>query len=228
MISDAFVNNDECIIRFSSEVPAVLANSIRRTILLDLDERAISNITVHTNTSVYPCELIAHRMGMIPIITDCKEVVIDATGPMTVYSDMITCKHTKKQVTPHGIMLFPIAEGQRVNFTCKITTGNGRKHARFSHCAGVSMKKCSTDNTNMEKECWCGANFTPKLNDPSLCARCNYKQYSSNPDDAEYVLSYKTINSNVNPVSYTLRAIDAIAKKLKAVKEVSYSQREDL
>ncbi len=226
MISEAYVFGSECTIKFSPEVPHTMVNTIRRTLMLDLVENAPTDVTVHKNTSVYPCELLAHRIGMVPIISDCTTISLHAVGPCTVYSDSIICKDTGKKVTQPGIMLIPLGKGHEVNFSCKVTKGTGRKHARFAHCSAISMKKCSSANERLEKECWCGANFIPKETQQSHCSRCNYKKYSTGANDTQFVLSYKTINPNVHPITYIMRAIDVIYKKIGKLKEAASSQKE--
>ena len=88
------------------------------------------------------------------------------------------------------------------------------------------MKKCSATNERLEKECWCGANFTPKETQPSHCSRCNYKKYSMGVNDTHFVISYKTINPTVHPITYTMRAIDVMYKKIGKLKEAASSQTE--
>ncbi|AEO97935.1 putative DNA-directed RNA polymerase subunit [Emiliania huxleyi virus 86] len=227
MISEAYVFGNECTIKFSPEVPHTMVNTIRRTLMLDLAELAPTDVTIHKNTSVYPCELLAHRIGLVPIISECTNISLQAVGPCTLYSDSIVCKDTGKPVTEPGIMLFPLGTGHEINFSCKLTKETGRKHARFVHCSSISMKKCSVGNTLLEKECWCGANFKPKETEPSFCSRCNCKKYSTGKDhDVHYVLSYKTINPTVHPITYTMRAIDVVYKKIGKLKEVASSRME--
>ncbi len=46
-----------------------LANSLRRIMQAEIPCMAIHNVNVYENTSVLPDEYIAHRMGLIPLIT---------------------------------------------------------------------------------------------------------------------------------------------------------------
>eukprot|EP01129_Flabellula_baltica_P010121 TRINITY_DN4237_c0_g1_i1.p1 TRINITY_DN4237_c0_g1~~TRINITY_DN4237_c0_g1_i1.p1 ORF type:complete len:296 (-),score=55.92 TRINITY_DN4237_c0_g1_i1:311-1198(-) len=47
-----------------------MANAIRRIILSDVPTMAIDLVTVHQNTSVLHDEFLAHRLGMVPLISE--------------------------------------------------------------------------------------------------------------------------------------------------------------
>jgi DNA-directed RNA polymerase II subunit RPB3 len=47
-----------------------LANSLRRTMIADLTTIAIHSVEFEENTGVLPDEMIAHRLGLIPLISE--------------------------------------------------------------------------------------------------------------------------------------------------------------
>ena len=51
--------------------PAIL-NSLRRVILSEVSTLAIEKVLIKNNTSVIPDEVLAHRLGLIPILANPK------------------------------------------------------------------------------------------------------------------------------------------------------------
>ncbi|MEM5798367.1 MAG: DNA-directed RNA polymerase subunit D [Candidatus Aenigmatarchaeota archaeon] len=126
------------------------ANALRRIMQSEIPVLAVKWIDVHENTSILFDEMIAHRIGLIPLIADpekfnfseeCKcggkgcslcqvSFIIEKRGPCTVYSgDMISSNKTVKPLSPD----FPIVElleGQSIRLEAVARLGIGKEHAR--------------------------------------------------------------------------------------------------
>jgi len=156
-----------------------LANALRRTMIADVPTIAIDEVVILENTSVLPDEILAHRLGLVPLKVDVETyqdvflleesekstsfqvrlmLDIEATnGPMTVYSG-----HLKSE-DPHIIPAYPniplvkLERGQRVVLEAFARFGKGREHAKWQPVSACAYKympiiKVSEDKCNL-----CGA-----------------------------------------------------------------------
>ena len=56
-------------------IDAPLANSLRRIIISEVPTMAIEKVTIYQNTSIIADEVLAHRLGLIPILADPVDFV---------------------------------------------------------------------------------------------------------------------------------------------------------
>lgn len=127
------------------------ANALRRIMFSEVPNLAIGVVDFQDNTSALFDEVVAHRLGMIPLVFDpkkfnfneeCKcsgkgcpscEVFfsLDKTGPGIVYSSDL--KSTSKSVKPSSpdFPIVKLMKGQHVKFEAIARLGKGVKHAKF-------------------------------------------------------------------------------------------------
>ncbi len=115
------------------------ANALRRTAMSEVPVLAIDEVGVVKNSSVMYDEILAHRLGLIPLKTDLKlhtkkPPVIKASlkkkGPGYVYSGDIK----GVEVVYENMPIVYLEEGQEVILELKIRFGIGKEHAKFSPC----------------------------------------------------------------------------------------------
>lgn len=54
-------------------VDASVANALRRIMISEVPTMAIENVYIYNNTSVMHDEILAHRLGLIPIFADARQ-----------------------------------------------------------------------------------------------------------------------------------------------------------
>ena len=154
-----------------------MANALRRTLLSDLPKMAIHKVDFHLGPltddtgkeyeSATPLfdEIIAHRLGMIPIPTYLDEFVpqdecscggegcssctmeyfLNKSGPCTVFSGdllpMTDPSHREAyKVKDEFIPIVELVNGQGINVIATAVMGTAKKHVKWQVCNGVGYK----------------------------------------------------------------------------------------
>lgn len=134
-----------------SEVTPAFANAIRRSMLADIPKMAIDYVDIYDNTSVIFDEMLAHRMGLIPIKTnldmyklreecDCKgegcalcqvTFTLSAEGPGMVHSRDMKSSDPETVPADDNIPIIELKDGQKLVLTAVARLGRGKEHAKF-------------------------------------------------------------------------------------------------
>ncbi|MGB9732485.1 MAG: DNA-directed RNA polymerase subunit D [Candidatus Micrarchaeia archaeon] len=145
-----FIENTPAAIRFSiSQTNAEFVNALRRIIISRVKTFAIDTVTFYINTSAMFDEYIAHRIGLIPLVTpkegyDEKDEILftlDMEGPCTVYSSDLKSNDKEVKVAIDDIPIIKLAEGQRIKLEGKAVMNNGAKSAKFQPGLATYEKK---------------------------------------------------------------------------------------
>lgn len=157
------------------------ANALRRTIISEVPTMAIESVEIHNNNSSMFDEMIAHRLGLIPLKFDpdkmpsspeecgcegkgcasCQAVfILDKEGPCTVYSSDL--KAANKAITPTDPN-FPIAElgkGQKLKLDAIAMLGVGKVHSKwqaanasYQYYPEIEVKDAKADVSECVKKC---------------------------------------------------------------------------
>ena len=127
------LNNPEKIIL---KIPAneTLANAIRRSIS-EIPTLAVDEVEIYKNDSALYDEMIAHRIGLIPLKTEKGmssktkiELKLVKTGPCTVYSGDLD---GNADIVYSKIPITLLNEGQKLELVAIAILGKGINHAKY-------------------------------------------------------------------------------------------------
>ena len=159
-----------------SDVSPAFANALRRIILAEVPVMAIDDVMILENNSVMYDEILAHRLGLIPVTTDqtynlpeectCKSELgcekcrasfsleIEASDPVeVVYSSHLKPENPEVKPVSDRIPILKLAQGQRLKLEAYARLGRGRDHAKWqpaSACTYSYDEKARTFNFLIE------------------------------------------------------------------------------
>jgi DNA-directed RNA polymerase subunit D len=150
------LSKDQDTLRFVlSGVKPAFANALRRIMISEVPVMAIDDVMILENNSVMYDEILAHRLGLIPITTDlesynlpeectCKSELgcskcraslsleIEASDPVeVVYSSHLKPENPEIRPVSDKIPIVKLATGQRVKLEAFARLGKGRTHAKW-------------------------------------------------------------------------------------------------
>lgn len=137
---------------------SIFANALRRTIISSVPNVAIESVDIMKNSSALYNEVLAHRLGLIPLKFkndgargDINVVmVLDKKGPCTVYAgDFKSTDAEIKPVDPN-IIIVKLLPNQEVKLEAKVKISSGTDHAKWIP-AKVGYRYSST--FKLSKDC---------------------------------------------------------------------------
>lgn len=215
------------------------ANALRRTIISQLPNFAIEEVDFYENNSALYNEILANRLGMVPLTFDPKaaedtrvSLTLNAQGPATVYSKDLVSGDEKVTPVNGDFPIAELADKQNLRLEAWAVMGTGRKHAKFQ-CAHASYSRYPifTVKKNSQKL----QEFMKAL--PASCLdskgsvlawKCDAAVYfaQNNPDSAEYkekedefVFTIESYN-NVSALGQLQAALQLMAEKVNELKKL--------
>lgn len=133
------------------------ANTLRRIMLAEIPNMAIDTTEFHDNTSALFDEIVAHRLGLIPLAFDpdkfnmpheCKcggkgcpscqaFFALEKTGPAMVYSSDLKSSNKGVKPTSPDFPVVKLLKDQHIKLEAIARLGKGKDHAKFQ-AANVS------------------------------------------------------------------------------------------
>ena len=134
---------------FSIEgINSTIANTIRRAIIAEVPVLAVDEVEFVKNQSPLYDEILAHRIGLIPIKTDLKayslreeasgkattelKFTLKAKGPKTIYSGDLKSKDPECVPVYNNIPLAILLKDKELTFEATAVLGRGKEHMKFS------------------------------------------------------------------------------------------------
>jgi len=139
-------------------------NALRRIVLAEVPTMAVDEVMVIENSSVLHDEILAHRLGFIPLKTDldtynlpeecpCKSefgcnlcrvsltLDVEATeGVRTVYSGNLLSENPDIKPVSDNIPIVKLAQGQKVRLEAYARLGRGKAHAKWQPVSVCAYK----------------------------------------------------------------------------------------
>ena len=149
----------KAVIKFE-EVQPYFVNSIRRIMLADLPKLAVDDVIIYDNTSALFDEIIAHRLGLVPIPTDlsllsfrdecvCKgkgcpnctvRYTLSKEGEGMVYSGDLQPSEKSWAIKEDKIPIVELFGDQRLILEVEAVLGRGRDHAKWQAVQAPAYK----------------------------------------------------------------------------------------
>ena len=169
--------NSMTFIVYDAEVPFV--NAIRRIAMMKVPKLAIEDVFIVKNDSAMFDEVLAHRLGLTPLVSDAESIEglvmpedcdcdsekgeycprcsvsfsLRESGPKTVYSkDLKSCGDSKIKPVYDTIPLLKLKEDQDVDLEAVAKLGIGKDHAKWVPTTVCAYKQYPEITFNEDEE----------------------------------------------------------------------------
>jgi len=161
------IENNHASLRFATKIALPIANALRRIMMTEVPSMAIEDVVIIENSSPMYDEILAHRLGLVPLKTDLKNYVlpeecacqselgcancrvvltldVESTESMrTVYSGDLISEDPAIALISKKIPLTKLAPGQKVRLEAYARLGLGKEHAKWQPVSVNAYKNMS-------------------------------------------------------------------------------------
>ncbi len=133
-------------------------NTLRRTVMTIVPCLAIDEVQIYNNDSVTFDELLANRLGLLPIKTDVAtykkgdkvKLVLEKVGPCVVTSKDIKCTDPKIEILDKKIMITKLGKEESLKLEMTAVMNIGSEHARFQPAIVAYNQLSEIDNATVK------------------------------------------------------------------------------
>ncbi|WFN35400.1 DNA-directed RNA polymerase subunit D [Methanogenium sp. S4BF] len=157
----SFSRFDDDVARFViSGFSSAFVNALRRTMIGEVPTLAIEDVLIYDNNSALFDEMLAHRLGLIPLRTDLSEYVftkdcscngegcsactsvytLSVEGPRVVYSRDLIPQNPRAAPVEENIPLVKIERDQKIVLEARAVLGRGVDHAKWQPTLACGYK----------------------------------------------------------------------------------------
>jgi DNA-directed RNA polymerase subunit D len=229
-------------------VTPAFANALRRIMVAEVPTLAVDWVDIEDNNSVIFDEMLAHRLGMIPLVFDPKKfnyqedckcegkgcplcqavLALEKDGPSIAHSGDL--KSSNREVKPTDPR-FPIVEllrGQRVKLNAVAKLGTGSEHAKWqaanaSYQYYPELKESSASGVpKCPKDCLKKVGNKVSIKDPTkcdLCGSCAEAGVEIVGNPTKFIFRVESV-SGLSPSDIVSKATEILAGKGEELKKL--------
>lgn len=209
------------------------ANSLRRILLSEVPMIAIDIIEIKENRTILGDEMIAHRIGLVPIKyagkliykeeCDCDgfcqkcsiQFDLKKSNNMDDSNSIVSVTgsdlHTQSSgVQCHNSLIVKLAPGQKVDMVCYAILGNGKTHAKFSPITTVGFTYDKNNKTRGTK-LWYEENENKEWPNIDQSEDVDWNAIE------EIEMNIEVVEGLGSPREYLMNAIDIFKDKMRDI-----------
>lgn len=163
-------SDDQRMIVIIEGVNVPFINALRRICMVEVPTMAIEEVEIYKNDSRIFDEVLAHRLGLVPLKTDLESIIphdecdceshcprcsvsllLKEKGPKTVYSGDLTSQDPKIVPVHDTIPLLKLRDDQEVELEAIAQLGTGLEHAKWQPITSSAYKYYPVITVDPEK-----------------------------------------------------------------------------
>ncbi|RJQ17621.1 DNA-directed RNA polymerase subunit D [Candidatus Woesearchaeota archaeon] len=225
-------------------------NTLRRFMAAEVPVMAVEDVEIRANNSILYDEMLAHRLGLIPLKTDLKsyrmmkpdeaynaqnslKLTLKAKGPGYVYASQIKSADPKVIPVYPKMIIAKLLENQNIELEATARLGQGKEHAKwnpglfyYQGIPKITIKKQPQNPEEVARVCPTKVFSTKKgltIENESACILCQACSDASNDITVETEEGFMfTIESwgQLSPHELAIHALKLFDEQLEAFDEL--------